>query len=202
MNRRRRITTCIGAMLTLLLVGQVGLGAAASATEAESATEADQAGRRRYVEYRASATDRNGWRSNVAGEVLFYNNLRRFKIFGDMTTALGTTGDDDSYIAVRQNINRTTQNGRWYGICYDTYPTPNVPCDRWLDYERSSGSGASRVYYYWIGSNDSGAYFAFPTRPGRGLRGVWIKVCHSVDGPDNCGATVYADNPYVPGLTP
>jgi len=161
-----------------------------------SATENDSEPRQRYVEYTASGTDRNAWTASVEGEVLFYNRNRAWKIFGNATVDYGGWSDDELYIAVRQNINRTTLDGRFYGLCESGgLDEPDIPCDRSLYQEDRVG----HVYYYWIGRDDSGEYFTFRTRPGRGLRGIWVKVCHSVDGPDNCGQLTYVDNPYSPG---
>ena len=167
---------------------------------AQEAAPAPEAGR--YVEYSASATDRNNWRGTVAGEVQFFSVFRQWKIFGDVTGRRGSFSYDHLYVRIKQNINNTTQDGRWYGICASSYGSTSsysdIPCDKYLDYERSSGSGTSETNYFWIGDNDSGEYFSFPTRPGRGLRGLWVRVCHAVDGPDVCGGKVYAPNPYIP----
>ena len=118
-----------------------------------------------------------------------------------MTGRRGSFSSTRVYVRVKQNINNTTQDGRWYGICSGSESTSSyadVPCDEFLDYDRSSGSGTNYTKYYWIGDNDSGEYFSYPTRAGRGLRGLWVRVCHAVDGPDVCGTKVYTANPYVP----
>ena len=155
----------------------------------------------RYVEYEVSGSDRNDWRATVPGEVQFYNGFRHWKIFGEAT--LWTGGWTDSggiYVRIKQNIANTTQDGRWYGLCGGSLSvTGDIPCDRYLDCQTQyCGGNANRTFNYWIGSNNSGEYFSFTTRPGRWLRGLWIRVCHAVAGPDVCGAKDYAPNPYIP----
>ncbi len=171
-------------------------GLPAGAQEAESAPELG-----RYVGYSTSATDRNNWLGTVAGEVQFFSVFREWKIFGNVTGRRGSSSSERVYVRVKQNINNTTQDGRWYGLCAPDQATSSyadIPCDEFLYRERSSGSGTTYTSYYWMGDRDSGEYFSFVTRPGRGLRGLWVSVCHAVDGPDVCGRKVYAPNPYVP----
>lgn len=156
--------------------------------------ETDSA-RRRYVAFNTAASDR-GWNASFGGDILFYDANRRIKVFGSGQV---NNSDERVILAIRQNINRTTNDGRWYGLCYDSEGDNNTPCDRYLDFDRS----ASGTSYLNISDDDNGEYFAFGrTIPGRGLRGVWIRVCHSVDGPDACGRRTYVDNPYVPGRNP
>src|SRR5690349_16432700 len=173
------------ALLILVTLSLVGATAAPSAGA--------PAERARYTEYRTSASDRNGWNASVEGEIQFYGRNRTYKVFGLLSVANGSWSSDDVYVAVKDNVRDSTNDGRWYvfsSSCCD---------DGYLDYDHSTGSGDSRTAYYFIGAEDSGEYFQHRTTPGHGLAGVWIKVCHEVDGPDVCGARTYADNPYVNG---
>lgn len=177
----------------LMLSTLVALGGLAGAS-----SDSDRAQSR---DFSVSATDRGGWTASGSGEVEFYGTQRRWKVFGEVEVDDGTLRDEDVYLAVRQNVNRTTADGPWYGMCYSSWgmTSPDVGChvDRKLD-----PVDFGDVVYLQVGFGGEGEYFTFATRPGRGLRGVWLKICHAVAGPDTCGTTTYTDNPYSPGSRP
>lgn len=177
--------------LTVVLV--TGLLAAAVAP----ANSEPEAARVRLVSYSVRVSDRNGWTMTAQGDVQFYNGYRQFKIFGDTTVNSGAFADSNGYVAIKQNIANTLNDGRWYTIGVSCLSS-SCDHDRYLRTDRTQG----HVYYKYIGTNRGGEYFSWPTQAGRGLKGVWVRVCHQVDGPDVCGPKSYIDNPYVAGTTP
>lgn len=186
-NRGLRVAVAVAAtsLLTVLCPTQ---SRAQSTTPPEIAAE-----RGRDVPYSASSTDRNGWSANAYGDIHFYDGFRHFKIFGTLEVERGGFSSDYGYIAVRQNIANTTHDGRWYRIGLG-----GIGLDRYLDWDTT----VDGVSYFLVGTNGSGEYFSWPTSSGRGLKGVWVRTCHNVDGPDVCGRKVYIDNPYVAGTRP
>lgn len=170
-----------GLLLVLSFVSAVGL---VVPTVSSASTDRTQ-----DVGYQASASDRNGWSASVQGEIEFYSGYRQFKVFGDLTLYMGSDSDTDHYvyIKVRQDVANTVRDGRWYVIC------PRTNCDRYLDH---TGFGPDEAWYYVVGRDNTGAYISDITSPGHGLKGLRLRVCHLVVGPDVCGPRINIDNPY------
>lgn len=176
---RRLLAGTISVVTSLILIAGPASGAA-------------PANRTSDVSYSVSATDRNGWSMSARGDIRFYSGFRQFKIFGDVVINRGSEQGASGYVAVKQNIANTQNDGRWYTIAIGAHADRYLDTDEWID----------GVWYGFVGRDDSGEYFAWATTAGRGLKGVWVRVCHPVEGPDVCGRKSYIDNPYVTGTAP
>ncbi len=192
-NRARKLTAVALFIGTLL---------AMPGAKAESSEE-----RVRYNPYSISATDRNNWLMEADGEIAFYDTSQTFKVFGEGAT-YRSEGQfyPQAYIKVKRNINNTLQDGPWYGICSLSSSVASrldpIECKGHLDVHTTTCCSGGRTHLFYVGYDNEGVYFTFPTRPGRGLKGVWLRVCHVVDGPDTCGSRRYVDNPYIAGQAP
>lgn len=150
--------------------------------------------------YQVQVSDRNGWSASARGDIVFSSARRSWKVFGAVTVYDGTTNDADVLLEVRQNINNTTADGPWYAMCYSTWGmAADRNCNVNRDLDPVSFGTPTR---FQVGYNGEGEFFSFTTQTGSGLRGVWVRLCHGVSGPDVCGPTTYVDNPYHAGTRP
>lgn len=150
--------------------------------------------------YQVQASDRNGWSASARGDIVFSSTRRTWKVFGAVTVYDGTANDAAVMLEVRQNINDTTADGPWFAMCYSTWGmAADRNCNVNRDLDPVSFGTPSR---FQVGYRGEGEFFSFTTQTGRGLRGLWVRVCHGVSGPDVCGSPVYVDNPYHSGTRP
>ncbi len=187
MDRHRRRLVRAGLLLAALAVVSAGMPLSGASGDAARTRDRD---------YSAGASDDNGWSASIGGHVRFYSVYRQFKIFGDATVHRGGWPSAYVYVRVRQDVANTANDGRWY-----TISSRHICCD--YDRDLAGGStGPDGASFWYIGESHDGEYFSDVTQPGHGLKGVWIGLCHIVDGPDVCGRTTYADNPYEPSPPP
>ncbi len=175
---RVRSLLSLGALVTVAIL----LAPAGPAHAGEDAVEA--AGQQRPYTMSLGRDLNLKWHAEGAGQITFYDGLRRFRVSGLHRYHQSTSDTAPGYPQVRQNLANTSQDPGWIRITEDQ-------CDRQTTIFGADVTCRVRARTH---------YFETPTQPGHGLAGLWVRFCKEVPGPDQCGRggqVGYADNPYL-----